>query len=193
MLESMITNPRPTRAETNDVANAIIDGADTVMLSAESASGEYPVLAVQSMARICRSVEKNADIIYNKEVDDDPFTFSDSVIDTACYLADSTGAKALVGISVSGYTAYRLAANRPKSNIYIFTPNRTLLTQLSLVWGIQTFYYDNLVSTDDTIEGIKNILLQKGLLTKGDLFVATACMPYTDKKHADMIKLCPVE
>ncbi|MCS6824258.1 MAG: pyruvate kinase [Cytophagaceae bacterium] len=193
MLESMITNPRPTRAETNDVANAIIDGADTVMLSAESASGEYPVLSVQSMSRICKAVEREADIIYNKEVDDDPFTFSDSVIDTACYLSESTKAKAIVGVSVSGYTAYRLAANRPKSNIYIFTPNKTLLTQLSLVWGIQAFHYDNLANTDDTIEGIKNILLSKGLLTKGDLFVITACMPYTDKKHADMIKLCYVD
>ncbi|HVD99108.1 MAG TPA: pyruvate kinase [Cytophagaceae bacterium] len=193
MLESMITNPRPTRAETNDVANAIIDGADTVMLSAESASGEFPSLAVESMSRICHAVEKNAANIYHLTPDDDVETYSDSVIDTACVLAKSTGAKAIIGLTQSGYTAYRLAANRPQANIYIFTNNKILLSRLSLVWGIKTFYYDKFNTTDETIEGIKKVLVEKGLLAKGDLFVTTACMPYTQKQHADTLKLSQVE
>jgi pyruvate kinase len=193
MLESMITNPRPTRAETNDVANAIIDGADTVMLSAESASGDYPILAVESMSRICMSVEKNASNIYHLTPDDDVDTYSDSVIDTACVLAKSTGAKAIIGLTQSGYTAYRLAANRPLADVYIFTNNKALLSRLSLVWGITTFYYEKFNTTDETIEGIKKVLIEKGLLSKGDLFVTTACMPYTQKQHADTLKLSVVE
>ena len=193
MLESMITSPRPTRAEAGDVANAIIDGADTVMLSAESASGDFPTLAVESMSRICRAVEKNANNIYHLTPDDDLETYSDSVIDTACVLAKSTGAKAIVGLTQSGYTAYRLAANRPFADTYIFTNNKALLSRLSLVWGITTFYYDKFNTTDETIEGIKKVLVEKGLLNKGDLFVTTACMPYTKKQHADTLKLSVVE
>jgi len=193
MLESMITNPRPTRAETNDVANAIIDGADAVMLSAESASGMYPVLSVESMTRICLSVEKKASNIYHLSPDDDVTTHSDSVIDTACVLAKSTGAKVIIGMTQSGYTAYRLSANRPSAGIYIFTNNKALLTRLSLVWGIETFYYDKFNATDETIEGIKEVMVSKGLLSKGDLFVTTACMPYTQKQHADTLKLSVVE
>ena len=193
MLESMITNPRPTRAETNDVANAIIDGADAVMLSAESASGDYPILSVESMSKICLSVEKNALSIYHLTPDDDIDTYSDSVIDTACVLAKSTGAKAIVGLTQSGYTAYRLAANRPSADVYIFTNNKALLSRLSLVWGIRTFYYEKFNATDETIESIKKVLVDKGLLTKGDLFVTTACMPYTQKQHADTLKLSVVE
>ncbi|HEY8400992.1 MAG TPA: pyruvate kinase, partial [Cytophagaceae bacterium] len=134
MMESMITNPRPTRAETNDVANAIIDGADVVMLSAETASGDFPVLTVQSMARICRSVEKQANIYY-KHVSDDVTTYSDSVIESACVLAEKTNAKAIIGLSQSGYSAFRIAAHRPKSDIFIVTSNKKLLTQLNLIWG----------------------------------------------------------
>lgn len=193
MLESMISNPRPTRAETNDVANAIIDGADTIMLSAESASGDFPILSVESMTKICLSVEKNATNIYHLTPDDDLDTYSDSVIDTACVLAKSTGAKALIGLTQSGYTAYRLSANRPLADIFIFTNNKALLSRLSLVWGIKTFYYEDFHATNVTIDSIQKILVEKGLLKKGDLFVTTACMPDTQKQHADTLKLSVVE
>jgi pyruvate kinase len=163
------------------------------MLSAESASGDYPILAVESMSRICMSVEKNASNIYHLTPDDDVDTYSDSVIDTACVLAKSTGAKAIIGLTQSGYTAYRLAANRPLADVYIFTNNKALLSRLSLVWGITTFYYEKFNTTDETIEGIKKVLIEKGLLSKGDLFVTTACMPYTQKQHADTLKLSVVE
>lgn len=193
MMESMITNPRPTRAETNDVANAIMDGADAVMLSAETASGQYPVLTVTSMSRICLSVEKQDNSIYNKSVIDDKSTYSDSVIGTACTLADHTHAKAIIGLSQSGYSAYRIAAHRPKSNIYIFTSNKAFLTQSNLIWGVKAFYYDHFASTDETIEEIKNILKKEGLLSKGDVYVTTASMPATGKQHANMLKLSVVE
>lgn len=193
MMESMISNPRPTRAETNDVANAIVDGADAVMLSAETASGQYPILTVKSMARICLSVEKQVEYIYNKHVTDDTNTYSDSVIGTACDLANHTKAKAIIGLSQSGYSAYRIAAHRPKANIYIFTSNKQFVTVSNLIWGVRAFYYDKFTSTDETIEGIKNLLVKEGLLSKGDLYVTTASMPVTGKQHANMLKLSVVE
>ena len=193
MMESMITNARPTRAETNDVANAIMDGADAVMLSAETASGQYPVLTVTSMARICISVEKQAESIYNKHVIDDTTTYSDSVIGTACTLAEQTGAKAIIGLSQSGYSAYRIAAHRPKADIYIFTSNKSFLTRSGLIWGVKAFYFDKFTSTDETIEGIKDILVKEGLLQNGDMYVTTASMPATGKQHANMLKLSVVE
>jgi pyruvate kinase len=192
MMESMISNPRPTRAEANDVANAITDGADTVMLSAESASGQYPVLAVQSMSKICLRVEKDADI-YNKWIDDDESTFSDSVIATACDLATNVNAKAIIGLTQSGYTAYRIAAHRPEAKIIIVTPNKALINRLNLVWGVNALYYDNFVSTDETIEGIKNMLVSKGLLQTGDVYVTTAGMPFTSNKGTNTLKLSVVE
>lgn len=193
MLESMIDNARPTRAETSDVANAIIDGADTVMLSAESASGHYPVLSVQSMTRICLSVEKDAEVIYNKTAQDDDTTLSDSVIASACALADQVKAKAIIGLTQTGYTAYRIASHRPKSDIFIITPNKALLTRLNLVWGVKSLYYDKFLSTDETIEGVKNMLVKAGYLRKGDVFVTTAGMPFTSYQGTNTLKLSVVE
>jgi pyruvate kinase len=194
MMESMINNPRPTRAETNDVANAIIDGADAVMLSAETASGDYPVLTVQSMARICQSVEKQANI-YNKhtEFDRDHLVYGDNVIATACNLAENTNAKAIIGLSQSGYTAFHLASHRPKANIYIVTPKQSLLTRLSLIWGVKAFYYDKFTSTDETIEGIKDMLVKEGYLKKGDVYITTASLPLAKQQPANMLKLGIVE
>jgi pyruvate kinase len=192
MMESMITNPRPTRAEANDVANAITDGSDAVMLSAESASGQYPVLAVQSMSRICLRVEKEADI-YNKTIKDDINTYSDSLIATACTLADNVKANAIIGLTQTGYTAYRISAHRPKAQIIIVTPNRALLARLNLVWGVKAIYYDKFVSTDETIEGIKNMLVKEGYLKKGDIYVTTAGMPFTSYQGTNTLKLSTVE
>ena len=194
MMESMITSPRPTRAEANDVANAIIDGGDAVMLSAETASGDYPILTVQSMARICLSVEKQADI-YNKhlEFDKDHSEYSDNVIATACSLANSINAKAIIGLSQSGYSAFHIASHRPKANIFIVTPNKALLSRLSLVWGVKVFYYDKFTSTDETLEGIKNMLVKEGHLQKGDVYVTTARLPLAKEQHSNMLKLGVVE
>jgi len=194
MMESMITSPRPTRAETNDVANAIIDGCDTVMLSAETASGDFPVLTVQSMSRICQSVEKQANI-YNKhlELDHDATVYSDNVIATACSLAANTKAKAIIGLSLSGYSANQIASHRPKADIYIVTPNKSILNKLSLIWGVKAFFYDKFTSTDETIEAIKTMLVKSGELKKGDVYITTASLPLTQKHPANMLKLGVVE
>lgn len=192
MMESMINNPRPTRAEASDVANAIIDGADTIMLSAETASGNYPVITVQSMSKICLSVEKEADI-YNKVTVDDIEQTSDSVISTACELANQVNAKAIIGLSQSGYSAFRIASHRPKANIYIATPNLQLMNQVNLVWGVKAFLFDKFTTTDESIEAVKNHLVEKGLLKKGDIYVTTASMPMADIKLANSLKLGIVE
>jgi len=192
MMESMISNPRPTRAEASDVANAIIDGADTIMLSAETASGNYPIITVQSMSRICMSVEKLADI-YDKTTLDDEDNTSDSLISNACTLANQVNAKAIIGLSQSGYSAFRIASHRPKANIYIATPNKQLMNQLNLVWGVKAFYFDKFTTTDDSIEEVKKHLVEKGVLKKGDIYVTTASMPMAQKQLANSLKLGVVE
>lgn len=191
MMESMINNPRPTRAEAGDVANAILDGADVVMLSAETASGDYPVLTVKSMSRICNAVERQKKI-YNKHMEFTPNTpdeYCESVISTACSLAAKVNAKAIIGLSQTGYSAFRIASHRPKSDIYVITGDKKLLNQLNLIWGVTAFYMEKWSSTDETIEEAKDFLVNKGLLMPGDVYVATANMPIAKKERANMLKL----
>lgn len=191
MMESMITNPRPTRAETNDVANAVIDGADALMLSAETAVGAYPVETIRSMNLTIRIVEENSDI-FNKNFLINPHadTFcNDSLVANACNLARDTNARAIIGMTKSGYTAFQIAKHRPKSSIFIFTEYPALLRTLNLVWGVRGFYYDKFESTDTTISDIKQILLETGHIDKGDVFINTASMPINEHKRTNMIKL----
>lgn len=184
MMESMIHNPRPTRAEANDVANAITDGADVVMLSGESAAGDYPVQAVSSMARIISEVEENASSIYHKlyEVTSDNGILHDSVISSACRLAEETNAKAIIGMTQSGVTAHLISMHRPKADIYMFTDDAKLVTRLNLIWGVTAFHYDNKSNSDETIADIQNILKQKGIVSQGDVVVLTASMPVWQNK-----------
>ncbi|WP_347158272.1 pyruvate kinase [Pontibacter chitinilyticus] len=191
MMESMIVNPRPTRAETNDIANAVIDGADTLMLSAETAVGAYPIETIRSMNLTIKNVEANADI-FNKSFVLNPHSktfINDSLVANACYLARDTNARAVIGMTKSGYTAFQLAKHRPKSDIFIFTENERLLTTLNLVWGTRGFYYDKFESTDATITDIKETLLQAGHISTGDVFINTASMPMNEQKRTNMIKL----
>ncbi|SDJ76590.1 pyruvate kinase [Catalinimonas alkaloidigena] len=198
MMESMITNPRPTRAEANDVANAVMDGADAVMLSAETAAGSYPVRAVEAMRRVVARVEEECNDIYYKyhfdiEDNDDPeLLASDSVIASACTLAQNTRAQAVCGITSSGFSAFRLIRHRPKADVFIFTRRRHLLTQLGLLWGVRTIFYESKDNTDQIIEDLKDILVEKGHLKKGDLFINTASVPLKEKRHANMVKLTVV-
>jgi pyruvate kinase len=196
MMESMITSPRPTRAETNDIANAVIDGADALMLSAETAAGLYPVLAVQSMVKSIRAVEEHVDIYdkFSEMLNPKSATFyNDSVIASACTLAKDTGANAICAITSTGYSAFRISRHRPQAQIFLFTRHRELLTTLSLVWGVRTFYYESKGSTDDIIKDVKEILLDKGHLKQGDLFVNTASVPIEKKGRANMVKLTVVD
>jgi pyruvate kinase len=193
MLESMIDNPRPTRAETNDVANGVLDGTDAVMLSAESASGKFPVLAVKAMANIIKAVEEQSNEIYDKfhdDGEDDSLTrLNDKLVRAACRLSMSVEAKAIIGMTKSGYTGYKLASHRPKASIFLFTDNKPLLRAMNLVWGIRGFHYDKMEGIDDTFDHLEEILVEKGHLFSGDVYINTSSMPLHWKTHTNMIKI----
>ncbi len=196
MMESMIENPRPTRAETNDVANAVMDGADTLMLSAETAAGEYPIEVVKSMVRTIVSVEKEADIYFNHDVSpnrDSSLFYNDTLVLSACRLAKATQAKALIGMTQSGYTAFQLSSSRPKAGIFIFTSNKPLLKTINLIWGVRGFYYNNEVSTDATIADLEEILKKHGHIKPGDIYINTASMPIDARGKTNMIKMSVAE
>ncbi|MBC6401265.1 MAG: pyruvate kinase [Ekhidna sp.] len=192
MMESMIENPRPTRAETNDVANAVLDGADALMLSAESAAGKFPVEVVKKMSETIVSIEVQSRSIYNK-YDDKHFEsgtrVNDMMIRGACQLADHTSAKALICMTKSGYSGFRMAMHRPQSEIFVFTNNQKLLKQMCLVWGVKTYLYDSKENIDQTLEEIENRLVEMGQLKKGDIFINTASMPEHWQGHTNMMKV----
>lgn len=191
MMESMIQNPRPTRAETNDVANAVLDGADAVMLSAETASGKYPVNAVKAMTSIITYLEENANVYHNfyKIEEGDPTFLSRNLILMASRLSRNVKAKAIVGITSSGFTGLRLASHRPLSNIFVFTRNNKLLTQLSLVWGVRAYYYEGQESTDGVFADIEAILKKEGHVQEGNIIINTGSMPLSQKGKANMLKV----
>lgn len=199
MLESMIESPRPTRAEVNDVANSVLDGADAVMLSAETASGKYPLLAVQSMTKTIEQVEQTGDVYYkwHTHVNEKPGEdrLNDNVVMSACRLARDTEAKAIIGITRSGYTSFRLSHHRPKANLLIFTSNRRLMNTLGLYWGTQCHYYeaDEDASTDELINDVKQLLVERGELSSGDVFINTLSMPISKHRKTNALKLSVVE
>ena len=195
MMESMIENPRPTRAETNDVANAVLDGADAVMLSAETAAGSYPEEVVKSMVRTITSIENQDSIYHRHEIVDtgSPTFLNDRLVLSACRMSKALKAKAITGMTYSGYTAFQLSSYRPKANIFVFTRNKPLLKTINLLWGVRGFYYDNEVSTDDTFADIEQILCETGHLTSGDVFITTASMPLEEKGRTNTIKMSVVE
>lgn len=195
MMESMIYNPRPTRAETNDVANSVLDGADAIMLSAESATGMYPIESVQTMSDIIKSIEKEAIVIYNKYLDDEKSQTrtNDMLVKAACQFSETINTNAIIGMTKSGYTAFKLAKNRPKAQIFVFTNNRNVLKTLNLLWGIQSIYYDAKNDIDRTLEDISNILKEKGYLKSGDTYVAITSMPLHWKDYTNMMKIQKVK
>jgi pyruvate kinase len=195
MMESMITNITPTRAEVNDVANAVLDGADAVMLSGETSVGKFPVEVIQTMVNIVKEMEK-FDGIYNMDQlpDKNQQRFiSDSICFNACRLAQRVEADAIITMSYSGYTAYKIASQRPNAPIYVFTSNQKIITQLNLVWGVRAFFYDKKVSTDHTIADIKYLLLKHELLKQGDLIINIASIPIEENGKSNMLKLSYVE
>lgn len=191
MMESMISNPRPTRAETNDVANAVLDGADAMMLSAETAAGKYPVETVEYMSRTISSVEGAAEIYdhFYSPKKESPTYLNDNVMLAACKLSEQVEARAITGNTVSGYTAFKMSSHRPHAKIYIFTANKKLLTKLSLIWGVDGFFYDKRDSTDDSFEDQERILKQHGHLASGDVFITTASMPIQSASRTNTLKL----
>ncbi len=196
MMESMINSITPTRAEVNDVANAVMDGADAVMLSAETSVGDNPIEVIDIMARIINEVETNYSNLFNQEAaptENHARFITDSVCFNACRLAKRVQAKAIITMTHSGYTAFKISSQRPKSSIFVFSSNRNLLSCLSLVWGVKTFYYNKMVSTDNTIADIKIFLRENGLVSKGDLIINTASMPIEEAGKTNMLKLSEID
>jgi pyruvate kinase len=197
MMESMIDRTKPNRSESTDVANAVLEGADAVMLSGETATGRHPVLVVETMRKIIMEVERN-EYRYNREEDLKPLphspTFlSDAVCYNACKLAEDAEAEALVGMTQSGYTAFTLSSYRPRSILYIFTKERTLVNQLSLSWGVRAFFYEEEESIDDIIHDQTTILKQRGFLKPGDVVVNTGSIPVEQHLPTNMIKVSKVD
>ena len=191
MMESMIINPVATRAEINDVANAVLDGADAVMLSGETSVGNYPIKVVSTMQNILSNIE-NAPFIYDKMLIASPesATFiSDAICYNACKIAKEIKAKAIIGMTKSGYTAFMISSYRPKANIFIFTDNIKLLPTLNLFWGIRAYYYNSEVGTNETIDDVIELLKKNKLVVKGDLIINTATMPLTSKGKTNALKV----
>ena len=195
MMESMINNMTPSRAEVNDVANAVLDGTDAVMLSGETSVGKYPIEVIRTMSNIIKEMETH-DGIYNKEELPERGLerfISDSICFNACRLSQRVEAKAIITMSFSGYTAYKIASQRPNAEIFIFTSNRSILTQLNLLWGVRAFYYNKHISTDHTIADIKYLMKNEGYLNQGDLVINIASIPIEDLGGSNMLKLSYVD
>ncbi|QLC66726.1 pyruvate kinase [Flavobacterium sp. LPB0248] len=196
MMETMITSLTPTRAEVNDVANSVMDGADAVMLSGETATGNYPVQVIQRMAQICEAVE-NSPLIQvpqnTPQIKTKRFV-TKTVCHQAALLANEIEAKAICTLTNSGYTAFQISAWRPSTaHILVFTSNRRILTQLNLLWGVKSFYYDNEESTDDTVTDVNQIAIEKGYAQKGDYLINLAAMPIKDKGMVNTMRVSEIE
>jgi len=191
MMESMITNPTPTRAEANDVANAVLDGADSVMLSGETSVGKYPVETVRNMQLIIDSTETQ-EYIYHKGHVSPPGAknfLADSICLNAVQLAEQVNAAAIVTLTYSGFTAIRISSHRPKAPILTFTMNRDLISDLSMVWGVRAFYFGECTNINDYIEYTEEFLVSQNLLKKGDLVVHVGSIPIMERGKTNMLKL----
>jgi len=191
MMESMIKSLTPTRAEVNDVANSVMDGADAVMLSGETSVGNYPVEVINTVADILISVENSELINVSKnppKIRTKRF-ITKSICYHAAHLANDISAKAISTLTNSGYTAFQISAWRPQSNVLVFTSNKKILNQLSLLWGVKTFYYNNLNSTDKTVEEINDLALEKGYVEKEDFVINLTAMPIKSKGMVNTMRV----
>ncbi|MDC3386778.1 pyruvate kinase [Schleiferiaceae bacterium] len=196
MMESMIDSQSPTRAEVNDVANSVCDGADAVMLSGETSVGKFPAKVVQTMANIVSHVESTFDVRPN--VENEPSIKNERYITkTICYnaakIADQIDAAAILTMTFSGYTALKIAGHRPKTKIIVFTANRQIMNQMSLVWGVEAFFYNKMESTDKSFKDIKAILKESGTVKEGDLIVNIASMPIEERGFTNMLKISAID
>jgi pyruvate kinase len=191
MMESMIDSLTPSRAEVNDVANSVMDGADAVMLSGETSVGKYPVEVVKTMGKIIRGVENSPLIkvpntlpeIKSKRV------ITKAVCFHACNIANEIGASAICTLTNSGYTAWQISSWRPSAMILVFTSNKRVLSQLCLLWGVKCIYYDNFVSTDKTVEEVNQLAVEKGFVKKGAHVINLAAMPVKDKGQVNTLRI----
>nr|WP_322623809.1 pyruvate kinase [uncultured Flavobacterium sp.] len=195
MMETMISSLTPTRAEVNDVANSVMDGADAVMLSGETSVGNYPVQVIEKMTQIIEAVEdsplihvpQNVPTVRTKRY------ITKSICYHAAQMAGTVQAKAICTLTNSGYTAFQISAWRPNSRILVFTDNRKILTQLSLLWGVSSFYYDKSLSTDETVVDVNTIALEKGVVEKGDIVINLAAMPVAERGMVNTLRVSEIE
>lgn len=196
LMDSMIINPSPTRAEITDVANAVLDGADAVMLSAETSVGNHPVKVVMAMNKIITEAEKHySPSIQHATPSPKSKTFwSDTICYHAARMAQDVYAKAIIGMTISGFTAFKISSYRPiNCKIFVFSDQINILNTLNLLWGVQTFYYDKFSSTDETIYDVVDILLKAGKVKKGDIVINTGSMPMHKRYRTNMLKLTLVD
>jgi pyruvate kinase len=196
MMESMIDRVKPNRSEITDVANAVLEGTDAVMLSGETATGQHPALVVQTMVKIIAEVEK--EYRYNREEDlkpqpHSPSFLSDAVCYNACKIARDVNADAVIGMTKSGYTGFVLSSYRPKSPLFIFSKERSLINQLTLSWGVRAFFYSEEESLDSIISDQIEILKQRGFLKTGDTVINTGSTPVQMHLPTNVLKISKVD
>lgn len=194
MMESMIDRVKPNRSETTDVANAVLEGTDAVMLSGETATGDHPALVVETMSKIIEEVEASSYYNYDREEDlkpqsHSPSFLSDAICYNACEIAKDVSAHALIGQTQSGYTGFMLSSFRPKAPLYIFTNEKSLVNQLSLSWGVTAIFYNEQVSVDSIIGDQISILKEKGIINSGDIVVNTGSTPVHLHLPTNLIKI----
>ena len=191
MMESMIDSLTPSRAEVNDVANSVMDGADAVMLSGETSVGQYPIQVIQTISKIIKGVENSPLIkvpntlpeIHSKRV------ITKAICFQACNIANELKASAICTLTNSGYTAWQISSWRPSAMILVFTSNKRILSQLGLLWGVRCVFYDNFVSTDRTVEEVNELAIKKGFVKKGGLVINLAAMPVIDKGQVNTLRI----
>jgi len=195
MMETMITSLTPTRAEVNDVANSVMDGADAVMLSGETSVGNYPIQVIEKMTQIISAVEdspliqvpQNTPQVRTKRF------ITKSICHHAAMMANVIKAKAICTLTNSGYTAFQISAWRPSAHILVFTSNKRILTQLNLLWGVRSFYYDKHVSTDDTVTDVNQMARDRGFVDKGDFLINLAAMPVAERGMVNTLRVSEIE
>jgi pyruvate kinase len=195
MMESMIESLTPTRAEVNDVANSVMDGADAVMLSGETSVGKYPVEVIRKMSDIIKSVE-NSELIDVPQKHPHIKTkryITKSICYHAAHMANQINARGISTLTNSGYTAFQISAWRPKAHILVYSSNKRIISRLNLLWGVRAFYYDKYVSTDETLEDVNKMALEKGYLEPGDMVISLAAMPIHEKGMVNTLRVSQVK
>ena len=195
MMESMIDSLTPTRAEVNDVANSVMDGADAVMLSGETSVGQYPVQVIQKMSDIIKSVE-NSELINVPQKHPHIKTkryITKSICYHAAHMANQINARGITTLTNSGYTAFQISAWRPKAHILVYSCNKRIIPQLNLLWGVRAFYYDKFVSTDETLEDVNKMAVEKGYLEPEDMVISLAAMPLDNKGMVNTLRVTQIK
>ena len=195
MMDSMIESLNPNRAECNDVANSVMDGADAVMLSGETSVGKHPIEVIHTISKIISKVENSSLIAlkhkHPRDYDSDRF-ITKSICYYAAKVANDTNAKAISTLTNSGYTAYQISSWRPKTHVLVFTSNKRILTQLSLLWGVKAFFYDGTESTERTVEEINKIAVENNYLQKDDKVINLTSMPIDKKGMVNTLRVSKI-